>query len=252
MIEHVCEAVEVYTLRNIDDIKPAADAVLCGKVTLLRVGSVFSFVMNSRNTELVVNFNELKERMKTQTMSLVCTYEQAKGIVDKNRVNEDFYRISQHLSSRVIIRIPVDRSLDLPFPYNTNDGTVQFLDFGDAHPIRNAFREELASRGCDFLSITSGNIHGAPTIEEVAPAKKLAALMNIKAEFLKLNVRTVVTEIPEDRGENKGSYIILSFCNPEAIEVKRLANKTDREVTERYLAEILPKVDIKTPVVYAL
>lgn len=252
MIEHVYEAVEVYTLRNIDDIKPAAEAVLSGKVTLLRVGSVFSFVMNSKNNELVANFNELKERMKTQTMSLVCTYEQAKGIVDRDRVNEDFFRISQHLSSRALIRIPVDRSLDLPFPYNTEDGTVQFLDFGDAHPIRNAFREELASRGCEYLSITSGNIHGAPTIEDFDSAKKLAAFMNIKADFLKSSVRTVVTEIPDDHGETKGSYIILSFCNPEAIEVKRLANKTDREVTERYLAEILPKVDIKTPVIYAL
>ena len=252
-MEKVGTAVEVFSLSGNADVKSAADAVMDGKITLLRVGSVFSIVINPGIKGLVDKVNLLKDREKEQLFSVVCTYEQAKQIVDKNRVNGDFFRLPGYFCSRVIVRIPVDNAISLPFPYDANSGTLQFLSFEETHPLRNAFKEELAVRGCEYISITSGNIHSAPTIEDFESAKKLAALFSIKAEFLGMgDVQTVVTDIPEDIGFYTGSYIILSFCNKDAIEVKRLANKADREVTEKYLKEVFANIDTQTPIVYAL
>ena len=253
MTEKVSRYIEVFSLNEKADITSAVDAVMNGRITLLRVGSVFSFVFNPNIAGLADKFNMLKERQTGQLNSVVCTYEQAKQIVDRNRVNEDFFRLSAYFCSRVLVRIPIDGAAAFPFPYNTKDGTMQFLNFAETHPIRNAFREELAARGCEYISITSGNIHGAPTIEDLGSAKMLAALFNIKASFLGMHdVQTVVTDIPADEGAHKGSFAILSFCNPNAIEVKRLANKSDREVTEKYLKELFAKVQTQTPLEYAL
>jgi hypothetical protein len=94
---------------------------------------------------------------------------------------------------------------------------------------------------------------GAPTIEDVESAKMLAVLFNVKASFLGMTgVETVVTDIPSDHGEHNGSYAILSFCSPKAIEVKRLVNKMDREGTERHLKALFAKVHTQTPLEYAL
>ena len=253
MIEKVCTSVEVFTLVEEADIGPAVDMVLSGNITILRVGSVYSIVFDPRVAGLIDKVNVLKDRHKEQLFSLVCTYEQAIELVDRNRVNEDFFRLSARFCGRVIVRIPVDAAGPLPFPYNSDERTLQFLSFEHTHPVRDAFREELAARGCEYLSITSGNIHGAPTIEDLESAKMLAALFNIKASFLGMDdMQTIVTDIPGDTGAHKGSYIILSFCNPAAIEIKRLANKSDREVTERYLKELFADIETQTPLVYAL
>lgn len=253
MIEKVSQSVEVFSLNKNDDIKAAADAVLEGKITILRVGSVFSIVFSPYIEGLADKVGLIKGRSEGQLMSVVATYAQMKGIVDKQRVNEDFYRISEHFCGKVIVRIPVDKTLSLPFPYNAKDGSLQILNFKETHPLRGAFREELAAGGCDFISITSANLHGAPTIVDVEAAKLLAALFNMKASFFGVgDTRTVVTDIPADDGGYKGSFIILSFCNPDAIEVKRLANKTDREVTENCLNELFASIKTKTPLVYNL
>jgi tRNA A37 threonylcarbamoyladenosine synthetase subunit TsaC/SUA5/YrdC len=253
MKENVSKAIEVFSLNELTDIKPAADAVMDGKITILKVGSVFSIIYNPNIAGLTNKICLLKERRKEQLMSVVCTYEQAKQFVDRSRVNEDFFRLSAEFCSKAIVRIPVDPAVTPPFPYCTDEGTVQFLTFETTHPMRNAFKEELAARGCEYISITSGNITGAPTIDDLESAKSLAAVFNIKAEFAGMtDVQTVVTDIPEDEGGHKGSYIILSFCNPNAIEVKRLANKTDRKVTEEYLKKLFAKVQTQTPLVYAL
>ena len=244
---------EVFTLHKETDIKPAADAVMDGKITVMKVGSVFSILYNPNIADLTEKICLLKGRQEGQVMSVVCSYGQAKQIVNRELVNKDFFLLSDDFCSKVIIRIPIDKTITLSFPYNAQDDTLQFLNFGDMHPIRKAFREELASRGCEYISITSGNIHDAPTIEELEPAKMLAALFNIKASFWEMhNAQTVVTDIPTDRGAHKGSFIILSFCNPDAIEVKRLANKVDREVTEKYLDDLFAELHTQTPLVYAL
>lgn len=253
MIEKVSKCIEVFSLNENTEVKAVVDAVMGGNIILLRVGSVFSFILNPNIAGLIDKFNVLKERRKHQTMSVVCTYEQAKQIVDRSRVNEDFFRIPAYLCASVIVRIPVDTTITLPFPYNSQERTMQFLNFDEMHPIRNALREELSVRGCEYLSITSANLHGAPTIEDLEAAKLLAALFNIKASFLGMHdIQTVVADIPSDRNAHKGSYIIVSFCNPNAIEVKRLANKTDMEVTDRYLKELFANIPTQTPLVYAL
>jgi len=161
--------------------------------------------------------------------------------------------LSAHFCGRVILRIPVDTSIAFPFQYNEEERNLKFIGFEETHPLRNDFRKEIAFRGCEYISITSANIHGAPTIEDLESAKLLAALFNIKASFLGMSgLKTVVADIPEDKGPHKGSYIILSFCNPKAIEIKRLANKRDRKVTERHLKELFANIDTKTPLVYSL
>ena len=253
MIENVIKAIEVFSLIDQSDVGPAADAVIAGKITILKVGSVFSIVYNPLITGLTEKICLLKERRKEQFMSVVCTYERAKQFVDRNRVNSDFYRLSETFCSKVIVRVPIDPEITPPFAYNADGGTAQFFTFENRHPIRIAFQEALADRGCEYLSITSGNISGAPTIEDVESAKLLATVFNVKASFLGMDkTQTVVTDIPEDNGSHKGSFAILSFCNKGAIEVNRLANKADRKVTETHLREILAEVDTQTPLVYTV
>jgi len=252
-IEKIIETVEIFSLTENSDVTPVADAIMDGNITVLKVGSVYSIVFRPTSSGLKEKTTRLKGRSKGQYMSVVCTYEQAKQIVDRKQVNRDFFSLSEDFCSKILVRIPVDKTITLPFPYNSQEGTLQFLNFGKVHPLRCAFREELASRGCEYISITSGNIHSAPTIEELEPAKMLAVLFNITASFLGIHdTQTVVTDIPTDRGAHKGSFAILSFCNPDAIEIKRLANKVDREVTEKYLEELFTEVNTQTPLVFAL
>ncbi|MDR0373681.1 MAG: mediator of RNA polymerase II transcription subunit 6 [Nitrososphaerota archaeon] len=251
MIEKVSKDIEIYHLKDTAEIKPVVDAIMNGKITLLKLGSVFSFILNPNIADLADKFNLLKARQSGQVLSVVCTYEQAKQIVDRERVNDDFFRIPAYFCSRVIVRIPVDTSSS--FPHDKAEGTMQFLSFEEMHPIHRALKDELFARGCEHMLITSGNIHGAPTIEDLVSAKMLTALFNIEASFLGMpDVETIVADISESKGIHKGSYIILSFCNKDAIEVKRLANKVDREVTEKYLEELFTNVHTQTPLEYTL
>jgi len=253
MTEKVSKYIDVFSLNKKTDIGPAADAFMSGKIILFRVGPVYSIILNPNITGLIDKLNVLKGRQKEQLMSVVCTYEQAGKIVDKNRVNEDFFRLTASFCSRAIIRMPVDTAIALPFPCNSEEGSLQFLSFEKTNPLRSAFMDEIAARGCQYIAITSCNISDAPTIEDLEPAKDLALLLNLKASFLGMrDIQTVVADIPEDKGAHKGSYVILSFCNPNAIEVKRLVNKTDREMTERFLKELFAEVKTETPLVYAL
>ena len=252
MKQKICKDIEVFSLTHSGEVTPAVEAVLNGKIAVFRLGSVFSFVLNPNIAGLPDKFNLLKGRHKTQSLSTVCSYEQAKLFVDKARVNEDFFSIPADLCSKVILRIPVEKTVTHKLPHNTKQETMQFLNFEAHHKVRCAFRDELAAKGCDHISITSGNIHGAPTIEELEPAKMLATVFNIKADFFGMDLETIVTDFPDEVGGQKGSYIVLSFCNKEAIEVKRLANKIDREVTEKCLKELFRDIKTQTPLVYAL
>jgi len=253
MIDKIIQDIEIFFLRDIADINAAADAFMSGKITVIKVGQVYSLIVNPYIAGLTDHLFVLKERVAGQKMSVVCSYEQAKKIVDRDRVNEDFFRLPKDFFSKVIVRIPVDPTLTLPFPYNEDNNTVQFLSFEYGHPLRSIFKEELARRGCEYISITSGNIHGAPTVEDFESARVLTAVFNLKALSIETpTIQTILVDIPGDKGHNSGSYIIVSFCKKEAIEVKRLANKSDREVTEKYLAELLAGVDLQTPLMYTL
>lgn len=251
MIQRVCNDVEVFSLNREADIVPAVDALINGSITLLRLGSMYSFVLNPNVEGLAEAFALLKERESGQSMSAVCTYEMARRIVDKKRVNADFYHLSAEICGKVIVRIPIDTTL--PVPHSLREGTMQFLDFSRVHPMRSAFTAAIAARGCEYLAITSGNVHGAPVVEDLTSATMLAAVFNLKASLLGIpNVQTVVTDIPTEAGAHRGSLVILSFCNPQAIEVKRLANKSDREFTESYVEALLADVPVQTPLVYTL
>jgi hypothetical protein len=253
MTEKVYNEIKVFSLDDKTSFESAVDAVINGKITLLRVGSVFSLICNPNIDGLTDKLNLLKGRLNQQYTSVVCSNEQARQLVCESRINKDFYRMPADLTGKVIVRIPVDDTKPFPFPYNSDDSTLQFLNFDEAHHIRSAFRKEVAARGCGFISITSGNLHSTPTIEDPETAKRLAVLFNIKASFFGFNeIETIVADIPGDKGAHKGSFIILSFCNPNAIEVKRLANKTDREVTEKYLNELFADIETQTPLIYSL
>ncbi|MCL2664692.1 MAG: hypothetical protein FWE82_03690, partial [Defluviitaleaceae bacterium] len=234
------------------DMEAAADAFAGGKIVLLRLGSIYSLIINPQVKDLADKLNLLKERRGDQIMSVVCTSPQAKKNADKSRVNGDFYNLPDDFAGRVIVRIPVAADGPLPFPYHIEKGTMQYLSFEGTHPLRETFGRKIAERGCDYAAITSANIGGAPTIEDIAPAKKLALLFNIKSEFACLNAQTVVAEIPGDAGGHRGSLAIVSFCNKDAIEVKRLADKNDRRLTEKYLADLFANIKTETPLVYAL
>jgi len=253
MTEKVSKYIDVFSLKTKADIEPVADAFMGGKIILFRVGPVYSMIINPDITGLIKNLNVLKSRQKKQLMSTVCTYEQALKVVDKNRVNKDFFRLTSSFCGKAIIRIPVDAAIAPSFPYNPEGGSIQFLSFEATHPLRSAFKEEIAVRGCEYIAITSGNINGAPTIDDLETAKELALFLNLKASFLEMHdIKTIVADIPGDKGAHKGSYVILSFCNPDAIEVKRLANKTDREMTEKLLTGLFTELQTQTPLIYTL
>jgi len=251
MTEYMNVPLDIFSINDAKDVKAATDSLFAGQLSLLRVGSVFSFVLNPYIHGLVDNLNRLKERGKEQFMSIVCTYEQALSLVDTSRVNEDFYNINPFVCSNALIRFPIDTTKDIPFIYNEADGTVQFISFENTNPLRREYKNILYDAGCQYISITSGNVHNAPTIENIHDAKLLAAFMNIKAEFLGIpHQKTTITDIPDDHSLHKGSYIVLSFCNKEQVEIKRLANKGDAALTKNVLPILLKDVVFKTKLVY--
>ena len=246
------EYIDIITLRRTADAAKAVNALLAGKILVMKMGSIWGLFFNPQIPHLVDCLNKLKLREVTQSLSLICTCKQAKEMADKERVNRDFFNITPDICRKVIVRFPLNTALNLPFPHNTDDGTVQFQSFETSHPILREIQRLLAVKGCPFLSGTSGNIHGSPTIETLTEAKRLAVLFNIEASFWGLKTETAVIDIPAANGKNKGSFPIIGFSNPQAIEVMRLMNKTDRELTERYLTPITEKYRFETPLVYTV
>ena len=244
------EYVDIITLRRAADAAIAVNALLAGKILIMKMGSIWGLFFNPQIPHLVDCLNKLKMREATQSLSLICTCEQAKKIADKERVNRDFYNITPDICRKVIVRFPLNTAINLPFPHNTDDGTAQFQSFESSHPILREIQRLLNIKGCLFLSGTSGNIHGSPAIETLTDAKRLAVLFNIEASFWELKTETIVVDIPSANGRNKGSFPIVGFSNPQAIEVMRLMNKTDRKMTEQYLTPILAEYGFETPLVY--
>ncbi|MDR1205475.1 MAG: Sua5/YciO/YrdC/YwlC family protein [Peptococcaceae bacterium] len=245
------ERVDMITLRRPADAAKAVSALLAGKIAVMKMGSIWGLFFNPQIPRLADRLNQLKMREETQSFSLICTCGQAKEIADRERVNHDFYSITPDMCRKVIVRFPINTALNLPFPYNAGAGTVQFQSFEASHPILRELQRLLNAEGCPFLSGTSGNIHGAPAVETLADAKRLAALFNIEASFWGIKTETAVVDIPAASGENKGSFPIIGFNNPLAVEVQRLMNKTDRELTERYLASVFAGHPFETSLVYS-
>jgi len=248
MKQNAKEYVEVITLRKNADIPKAVHALQGGKLVVMKIGSIFSLFFNPQCRGLAATLNRLKMREVSQSLSLLCSCEQAMSFADKKRVNPDFYSITPELCCKVLSRFPVNTAQALPFPYNTAKGTVQFYSLEAAHPLLREFQRQLHAGGCVCLSGTSANIHGAATIEALTDAKRLAVLFNIEAFFWSLPVETVVIDVPAAQGKNQGSFPILGFCDLAAIEVMRLMQGRDR--TEQYLAPLLAAHQFKTSLIY--
>ena len=252
MKKNAKEYIDVLTLHRKANVVHVVKALFAGKILIMKMGSIYGLFFNPQIPYLVDHLNKLKMRETTQSISLICTCAQAKKIADTSRVNHDFFKITPDMCRKMIVRFPINISLNLPFPYNKDNGTIQFQSFEAAHPILSELQSLLMIQGCPYLSGTSGNIHGAPTIETLADAKRLAVLFNIEASFWGLKTETIVVDIASATGDNKGSFPIVSFENQNAIEVKRLMNKTDRERTEHYLAPIFAEHKFETPLIYAV
>ena len=253
MKQSIKEYVEVITLRKKSDIAKATGALLSGKLAVMKMGSIYGLFFNPQIPGLANTLNRLKMRVVSQSLSLLCSCEQAKAFADRERVNADFYNITPELCHKVLVRFPVNTSLDLPFPYNASNGTVQFYSLEATHPILCDFQRHLFTDGCPCLSGTSANIHGAPTIETLADAKRLAVLFNIEASFWGLeNIEIVVIDVPAAHNCNQGSFPILGFDNPASIEVVRLMNKVGREATAQYLEPVIQMHNFASPLIFAV
>ena len=244
------EYIDVITLRKAADATKAANALLAGRLLVMKMGSIWGLFLNPQKAHLAADLNKLKMRDAAQSLSLICACDHAKKIADKERVNRDFFAITPDFCRKVITRFPLNMSLDLPFPHDAGDGSVQFQSFEAAHPILREIQRLLLAKGCPYLSGTSANIHGAPTIETLADAKRLAVVFNIEASFFRMKTETIVVDIPAANSGNKGSFPIVGFGNRQAIEVIRLVNKTDRKQTNEYLAPIIAAHRFETPVVF--
>jgi SepF-like predicted cell division protein (DUF552 family) len=53
MIERVSKSIEVFSLNEKTDLESAVDAIIDGKIVLMKVGSVFSFVFNPNIANLM-------------------------------------------------------------------------------------------------------------------------------------------------------------------------------------------------------
>jgi len=57
MLEKVSKCIEIFSLNEKAEVSPAVDAVMDGKITLLKVGQVYSFILNPNITGLADKFN---------------------------------------------------------------------------------------------------------------------------------------------------------------------------------------------------
>ena len=222
-------------INSTNDVPYVVKQFLAGNILLLRLGEVYTFILNPQIKGLADDLNRLKGRTDDQHLSAVCSYDFMLNFVDRERVNPDFYDVGEILSGKALVRIPVDVEKNIPFPCNREHESVQFLNFFLFHPLLGSFQAEIERQGCLFALATSGNIHGAPTCVTLDEAKELANVLNAKARDLSMdNVQIIVVDIPSFHKEFKGSYPIVSFENQSAIEVLRFI-KGGPDVTYQYL-----------------
>ena len=239
---------ETIFLKSPDDAKAAAGHILSGNILLLFLGDVYGFAFDPGINGLADKLNRLKGRAANQYLSLFCNHEKALLLVDKERVNRDFFTIAGLLSGKAHIRIPLKENPPFAFPYNEDDRTVQFISLDATHPMLSALFNELSAHGCPTISGTSGNLHGQPTCASLGEAEKLAGILNVKAkEYGYDDTKIVVADIPSFHCEIKGSFPIVSFLNPEAVEILRHIGN-DPAATRRFLDKELKGVKMETSI----
>jgi len=226
-------------INSTDDVPYVAKQFLAGKILLLKLGEVYAFVLNPQIEGLADSLNRLKGRTAGQHLSVICSYAFMLSFVDRERVNADFFEVGEVLSGKALVRIPIDPNKNIPFPYNEEYKSIQFLDFYSCHPLLGKFQTEIERQGCLFALSTSGNIHGAPTCVNLDEARELASVLNAKAiDSSADNVQIIVVDIPSLHREYKGSFPIVSFENQTAIEILRFIEGSP-DFTYRYLMPYL-------------
>ena len=226
-------------INSIDDVPYAAEQFLTGKILLMQLGELYTFIINPQIDGLAENLNILKGRTSSQYLTTVCSYTFILSYIDRERINLDFYDVGEVLSGIALIRAPVDFQKSIPFPCNNDDKSAQFLNFASCHPLLGAFQAEIERQCCPFALATSGNLHGAPSCVNLEEALALANVINKKARVLSMdNVDVIVVDIPSIHREYKGSFPIVSFENPSAIEILRFIEGSPN-ATYQYLIPYL-------------
>ena len=232
------------------DIEETAQLLLTGQILLLKIGNTFGLFFNPAIDGLDRKLNILKGRTNNQHFSLICNYTQATKLIDESRINEDFYNIAECLSSIALLRIPLNTSQPLPFPYNQSENTVQYFSFMEAHPLLRALQIELERKGCEYFSCTSGNIHGEPSCRTLDEALILVERLNARVRELDMfDIQVIVVDIPSLESEYKGSLPIVSFLNRRQVEVIRYI-ENDLLATKVLIEKAITGKKIETTVKY--
>ena len=255
----------ILSIASATQVQSAADLLLSGNILLLKLGRVYGFIFHPQIEGLAAKLNAIKGRTSSQHLSLICSYRQALKIIDRDRINPDFFGLGRALAGKALIRIPLDTRQSLPFLFNQEENSVQFLSLVDSLPlglkrqnINNVkggaflhdFQQLLKKRGCPFISGTSGNIHGQPTCERLEDAVKLSQIFNDRAIELGFSdIKAVVVDIPNLGDANQGSYPIVSFANPSEVEVVRLIGN-DLALTRDFLEAMVRGVKMRTTITY--
>ena len=240
----------VKTVARASDVSGIVDLVMDGRILLLKLGTLYALTFNPLIEGLEQKLDLIKGRRSNQHFTLICNYNQALEILDNERINRDFYNIGECFSSKALLRIPLKATDTLPFPYNRELRTVQYISLLGIHPLLNMLSAELARSGCTYLSTTSGNLHGEPTCQTLGEAEILAARCDVRIRELGItDTRVYVVDVPDLEAEYRGSFPIVSFLNPEKVEILRNI-ENDPVVTERFIRKGLQGLKVETSVAY--
>ena len=240
----------VRTAAKESDMQEFAQRLMDGQILLLKLGTLFALTFNPSVEGLEQKLDRIKGRRSNQHFTLICNYGQALELIDRERINIDFFNIGESFGSKAILRVPLKVDNVLPFPYNRELNTVQYVNIQGIHPLLNKLTDELARLGCRYLSTTSGNLHGEPTTRFINEAETLAIRCNERIlEMGITGTKVIVVDIPGLEAEYKGSFPILSFLNPGQVEVIRNI-ENNPELTRRYIQKGLEGLEYETVVAY--
>ena|GEM_PF-1794481 len=245
-----CKASYVKTVTKESDIPEIADLFFNGQILLLKLGTLYALTFNPAIEGLDHKLDKIKGRRSNQHFTLICNYDQALEILDADRINKDFYNIGESFSSKALLRIPLKATDTLPFPYNKEQNTVQYVSIEGIHPLLKTLSLELSRRSSRYMSTTSGNLHGEPICQFLSEAEVLAAKCETRIQELGISdTKVFVVDIPDLEAEYKGSFPIVSFVNPEQIEVIRNI-ENNLELTQRFIQKELQGLQVETSVAY--
>ncbi|MDR0463371.1 MAG: Sua5/YciO/YrdC/YwlC family protein [Pseudomonadales bacterium] len=247
------ETVDVYYLEDDGAPKVVASEVSKGKLLIVDIKSVYGITYNPFTPNLFDKLALLKGREKDQFFSLAASYEKLLDeVVDNEKVNPDFFKLNEEICGQMIVRIP-HRNLKVENIGNPHNKTVQSLSFEGIHSSLARFQKSLESRGVSFTAGTSANLHRLPAILDPTQVEKFAAAMQLTAKANGMeDLEIIVAHLSRQPQEKTGSYPIVSFINPQQIEIQRYVNKTNREATEKFKTYLENNFNFTTPIVYNL